>query len=97
MFLKIHRSPEAGMVVAVCDRELMNTTITDGDVEIRITGSFYGNRPATEEEVVSALHDAENANIMGERSVALAVRHGIVEEGSCILVGKVPHALVFRL
>ena len=97
MFLKIHRSPEAGMVVAVCDRELLNTTITDGEVEIRITESFYGNRPASEEEVVHALRDAENANIMGERSVALAVQHGIVEEASCILIGNVPHALVFRL
>ncbi len=85
------------MVVAVCDRELINTTIADGEVEIRITESFYGNRVATEEEVVTALRATENANIMGERSVALAVRHGIVEEASCILVGRVPHALVLRL
>lgn len=97
MFMKIHRSPDAGIIVAVCDRELVNTTITDGDVEIRISESFYGNRSATEEEIVNALTDAGNANIMGNRSVALAVKHGIVAEESCIRIGRVPHALVFRL
>jgi len=97
MFLKIHRSREAGTVVAICDRELINTTITDGDTEIRITESFYGNRPVTEEEAIEALRVSENANIMGERSIALAVKHGIVDADSCILIGTIPHALVFRL
>ena len=97
MFMKIHRSPEAGIVVAVCDRELVDTTITDGNVEIKISGSFYGNRSATEEEILNALADAGNANIIGERSVALAIRHGIVDAESCIRIGTIPHALIFRL
>ncbi|HOX35381.1 MAG TPA: DUF424 domain-containing protein [Methanoregulaceae archaeon] len=97
MFMKIHRSVEAGIVVAVCDRDLVNTTITDGDMEVKISESFYGSRSATEEEIVDALTDAGNANIIGERSVALAVKHGIVAEESCIRIGRVPHALVFRL
>ena len=85
------------MVVAVCDRELINTTIENDGVKIMITESFYGNRCATEDEVVEALRATENANIMGERSVALAVKHGFVDADSCILVGTIPHALVFRL
>jgi len=97
MFLKIHRSPEAGTVVAVCDRELINTTIEHDGAAIAITEAFYGNRCVTEDEVVEALRAAENANIMGERCVALAVRHGIVDADSCIRIGTVPHALVFRL
>lgn len=97
MFLKIHRAPGTGALVAVCDRDLINTTIMDGDVTVHITESFYGNHSATEEEVIDALTDAENANIMGERSIALAVKHGIVEEESCIRIGTVPHALIIRL
>ena len=97
MFLKIHRLPDVGYVVAVCDRELINTTIMDGEAEIKITESFYGNRCVTEDEVVSALRAAENANIIGERAIGLAIRHGIIAEENCILLGTVPHALVFRL
>ena len=97
MFLKIHRAPDGTTVVAVCDRELINSTITDGDLAICITESFYGSRPAGESEVAEALARAENANIMGERSVALAVNLKIVSRSSCIMIGDVPHAQVFRL
>ncbi len=97
MFLKIHRLPDAGTVVAVCDRELINTTITDGGLDVRITESFYGNRSVTEDEVREALMKADNANIIGERAVSLAVKTGVVSQSSCIMIGKVPHALVFRL
>lgn len=97
MFLKIHRHPDGMMIAAVCDRELINTKITDGELEIPITESFYGSRCATRDEVVAALSDANNANIMGERSVALAVELGFVARDSCIMIGSVPHAQVFRL
>ncbi|MGA7797115.1 MAG: DUF424 family protein, partial [Methanoregula sp.] len=40
MFLKIHRSPGTGDVVAVCDRELLNTIITDGDLKVTVSEYF---------------------------------------------------------
>ncbi|MDD1655669.1 MAG: DUF424 domain-containing protein [Methanomicrobiales archaeon] len=97
MFLKVHRAPDGTEVVAVCDRELLNTTITHGDITIRISESFYGNRPASKEEVRTILETAANANLIGEQCVALAVEMGFVERSGCIMLGKVPHAQVFRI
>ena len=97
MFLKIHRASDGQTIVAVCDKELINTTITDGDLTISITDSFYGDRAVPEEEVVRALKDADNANIMGERSVTLAVDKGFIARDSCMMIGNIPHAQVFRL
>jgi hypothetical protein len=97
MFLKIHRPPHAGTVVAVCDRELINTILTDGDLEVRITESFYGNRCVPEQEVAEALRGADNANIIGRRAVALAIGLGIITESSCIMIGQIPHAQIFGL
>jgi hypothetical protein len=97
MFLKVHRAPDGTEVVAVCDRELLNTTITHGDLTLRISEGFYGNRPASEEEVRTILETAGNANLIGERCVALAVEMGFVERSGCIMLGKVPHAQVFRI
>jgi hypothetical protein len=97
MFLKVHRAPDSGEVVAVCDRELLNTTIVHGEVTIRISEGFYGNRPAREEEVRLALRNAANINQMGERCVALAVEMGLVERSGCMMLGTVPHAQVFRI
>jgi hypothetical protein len=97
MFLKIHNSPGAGSVVSVCDGDLLNTTITDGDLEVRITEAFYGNHHASEDEVREALTNAENANLMGERAVAIAIKLGLVSRENCIMIGPVPHAQIFRL
>ena len=97
MFLKIHRSRETGDVVAVCDRELLNTTIRHEKLTITITDSFYGNTPATEDEIKDALKNAGNINLIGERSVNLAIEMGLLTKSGCMMIGKVPHAQIYRL
>jgi uncharacterized protein len=97
MFLKIHRSRETGDVVAVCDRELLNTTICHEKLTITVTEAFYGNAPATESEVKEALRRAGNINLIGERSVNLAIAMGLVTRSGCIMIGKIPHAQIYQL
>lgn len=97
MYLKVHRTPAGDEVVAVCDRELMNTTIACGDVEISVRESFYGNAPASPEEVRAALVSASNANLIGERTVSLAVEMGLISRAACLMIGDIPHAQLFRI
>jgi hypothetical protein len=97
MFMKIHRSRETRDVVAVCDRELINTTISNDTMAVTITEAFYGSSPATEEEVRKALKDAGNANLMGERTVNLAIEMGLVTRSGCIMIGRVPHVQIYQL
>jgi len=97
MYLKVHRIPGAGEVVAVCDADLLNVTLMHGDVEVRITGGFYGTERVDEEAVRKALRDAANANIIGRRAVALALAMGLITEADCITIGDVPHVQIFRI
>jgi hypothetical protein len=97
MFLKVHCSPGAGDIVAVCDRELLNTTIHHGELSIQITEWFYGNCPASEEVVAAALKKAGNINLIGKRSVGLAIELGLVTQSGCIMIGEIPHAQVYSL
>ncbi|HVP25458.1 MAG TPA: DUF424 family protein [Methanomicrobiales archaeon] len=95
MFLKVHRTPD-GEIVAVCDRELLNTTLVHRDVEVHISETFYGNTPADEERVKAALAEAASANLFGSRSVEIAIACGAVDRDCVVLIGGVPHAQVFR-
>ena len=97
MFLKVHHSPGTGDIVAVCDRELLNTTISHGNLSIQITESFYGNCPASEEAVAEALKNAGNINLMGKRAVRVAIDLGFVTQSGCIMIGEIPHAQVYSL
>lgn len=97
MFLKIHRSPELGDVVAVCDRELLNATLSEGRLTVTVSEAFYGTSPATEADVQEALKNADNINLMGERSVGIAVGMGLLSRSGCIMIGRVPHAQIYRM
>jgi hypothetical protein len=97
MFLKVHCSPGAGDIVAVCDRELLNTTISHGELSVKISEWFYGNCPASEDMVRAALKKAGNINLMGKRSVGIAIDMGLVTQSGCIMIGDIPHAQVYSL
>ena len=97
MFLKVHCSPGTGDIVAVCDRELLNTTISNGELSVQITEWFYGNCPASEDMVRTALKKAGNINLMGKRSVSIAIEMGLVTPSGCIMIGDIPHAQVYSL
>lgn len=97
MFLKVHCTPGTGDIVAVCDRELLNTTIRHGELSVKISEAFYGNCPATEDMVREALKKAGNINLMGKRSVGVAMEMGIISRSGCILIGDIPHAQVYSL
>jgi hypothetical protein len=96
MFLKVHRTPEAGEILAVCDRELLNTTLVHREVEVRISEAFYGNTLVSEEQVRKALLSATNANLFGRRTIGIAIACGAVDREGVVIVGDVPHAQVFR-
>ena len=94
MLLRIHRSANNKTVVGICDRELLGTTLTEGDLNIEISPFFFGNHEATEEEILAALKDCENINMFGERCIDLAIRHGYVEKDCCRFIGGVPHVII---
>ncbi len=96
MFLKIHRSPGTGDVVAVCDRELLNTTITHGDLKVTLYEGFYGSTRVDEAAVREALSRGDNVNLMGERSVGIAIKMGLISRSDCIMIGSVPHVQIYR-
>ncbi len=97
MYLKVHNISSGNDIVAVCDRELLNTTIRDGEICITISENFYGNTISTEESVIDAMEHASNLNLIGNRVISLANSIGIIDINSCIFINKVPHAQVYRI
>ncbi|MDD4300688.1 MAG: DUF424 family protein [Methanomicrobium sp.] len=91
MYLKIYRIDGTDKIVAACDRELINTTISEGDIEITISDKFYGTETATEEELIRALKSVNNANLIGKRVIAIASKCGAICEDNCMYINGIPH------
>ncbi len=92
MFLKIHHSPGLCDVIAVCDSELLNTTLKHGDVEVHISDdTCYGSTETDEDEIRKIITGAANLNLIGKKTIKTAIECGVVEEGTCLMIGELPH------
>ena len=80
MHLKIHNISGCDTIVAACDADLIGQTLTCPQCDIVVDESFYGTEPATEEEIIKALKSAANANIIGEKVCAIALKAGIIDK-----------------
>ncbi|MFB6152229.1 MAG: DUF424 domain-containing protein [Haloarculaceae archaeon] len=91
------RDTDEGVLVSVCDPDLLGETFEDGDVSLTVDPEFYDGPEASEEEVVDSLARCSVANIVGERSVGVAVEHGFVDEGNVLDVDGTRHAQLLWL
>lgn len=94
MLLRIHRSADCKEVVGICDKELLGTTLTEGDLNIVISPGFFGGEEAGEEEILAVLQKYGNINMFGERCTSIAIQHGFIDHASCRMIAGVPHAVI---
>ncbi|WP_262179936.1 DUF424 domain-containing protein [Haloarcula laminariae] len=91
------RETDEGLLVSVCDPDVMGETFEDGPVSLTVTEEFYGGDDASEDEVVDSLARCSVANIVGTESVDVAVEHGFVDEDNVLDVDGTRHAQLLWL
>jgi len=97
--LLTERETPEGLLVTVCDADVVGETFEDGSVSLTVEPDFYaeGAREATPEDVADSLARALTANLVGARSVGIAVEHGFVDEGNVLDLDGTRHAQYLRL
>jgi hypothetical protein len=97
MLLNEHDTNQ-GLLVTVCDADIVGDTFENGDVSLTVEEDFYAEEAdqADETTVVDALARANIANIVGTRAVALAVEHEFIDETTVLDVGDTRHAQLLR-
>jgi hypothetical protein len=94
------RETERGLLVSVCDADLLGCTFENGRVSITVEESFYGGEDAVEADadaVVDGLRRASVANLVGEECVGIAVEAGLVDEATVLEVGETRHAQLLQI
>lgn len=96
MILRIHRRGK-DIIVAACDDELLDSTIEHGKLRLHISRSFYGTETCDDEEFLAALRICTSANLVGRRTVDIAVRAGFICQDGIMNIGDVPHAQLYKI
>ena len=85
-------------VVAICDKELLGKVFEEGKFQLDVKESFYKGKEIDEEKLLETIRKmaGEDAtfNIVGEKSVNIALRAGIITEEGIGKIQGVRFALV---
>ncbi len=91
---------QKGIMIAMCDEELMGRVFREGRIKIDLLhyGGFYRGDLITEEEAARRIdRNVYSANIVGNRSVGVLVNLGIVKDDEVKTVQGVRFVHLFRV
>jgi hypothetical protein len=98
MLLTERDTPE-GLLVSVCDADVVGETFENGKISLTVESEFYAEdaREADADEVAESLARATTANLVGTESVGVAVERGFVDEANVLEFEGTRHAQYLRL
>ncbi len=76
----------------MCDNELIGQRFEEKNLQLDLSSKFYNGEEKSEDELVKLVLGAYIANIVGEKSIAFALKLGIIEKNSIIRIKNIPHA-----
>ena len=77
---------------AACDEELLGTIHREGKFRLDVKPEFYDGARVEEKHLQAMLGACTIANLVGERTVGVAVAMGLVDPANVLRVEGVPHA-----
>lgn len=95
MYVKIHKSYRT--VVAICDSEILGKKFEEGKRQLDCRENFYKEKEVDEKELskIIQLQLQEDAtfNIVGEKSISICLKEGVILEEGIGKVQGIPFAL----
>lgn len=96
MYLKIYKNGEH-VLVAACDKEVLGKTLKHGNTVVEISRGFYEGEEVSDDELQKVLQEATTANLFGEKTIKCAIKCGLIDPDSVMIIDCVPHAQIFRI
>lgn len=95
MQIKIHKSYRN--VISLCDSELIGKKFEQDKRQLDINERFYGGDKISRDEAIKILNQQKNEdatfNIVGEKSITVAIETGIITHEHVGKVDNIPFAL----
>ena len=81
----------------ICDAELLGQNITEGELNMHISESYYGQKLVDREEAKTLLQNSSIINMVGKETVSLSLELGIGSENGVKTISDVPFLIVFKM
>lgn len=98
IYVKIHDTEE-GNIIAMCDSALIGNVYEEGDMvlDLKDYSDFYVGDLADPKDIELPENKFNSANIVGEESIEVAIRHKLIEKENVNRIMRVPYAHTYWL
>jgi len=90
-------SASGNLMLNICDPDLVDKTLRDGKIKIKINPNYYAERDVDEHEAKNLLKKCTSVNMVGEKTISLATSLGIGSEKSIRRIEGIPFLIVFKM
>ena len=85
------------MMLNICDADLLGKNIVEGELNMNISESYYGEKLIEKEEASKLLKQSSIINMVGENTISLSIELGIGSENGIKTISDVPFLIVFKM
>ena len=100
IYFKKHRT-DNGAIIAMCDSDLIDKVLQEGAIELNLKdySSFYKGELISAEQAKELINPKEifSANVVGSKSVEVAMKSAIIEKSHIKTINRVPYAQAFKV
>jgi hypothetical protein len=81
----------------ICDVDLLGKSISENELTMKISESYYGNEIIEIEEARRLLENSNIINMVGKDTVSLSLELGIGSENGVKKISVVPFLIIFKM
>ncbi|MFQ5573252.1 MAG: DUF424 domain-containing protein [Nitrosopumilaceae archaeon] len=81
----------------ICDADLLGKKITEKELEVHISKSYYGEKIVEKEEAKTLLKNSSIINMVGKETISLSTSLGIGSVDGVKEIDGVPFLIVFKM
>jgi hypothetical protein len=81
----------------ICDADLLGKNITQGELTVNISKSYYGEKIVEKKEATQLLKNSSIINMVGKNTLSVSLGLGIGSEKGIKTIGGIPFLIVFKM
>jgi len=81
----------------ICDADLLGRTLNRGNLTLKISEKYYGEKVVEKEEAESLLKESSSINMVGKEIISLSTDIGVGSQEGVKEIDGIPFLLVFKM
>ncbi len=85
------------IMLNICDAELLGKNISQNELNVAISKSYYGDQIIEKDEAKKLLENSSIINMVGKNTISFSLELGVGSENGVKKISGVPFLIVFKI